>query len=426
MKFSTTKRGKAEYLIGTHGNASVKIYSSDNKVGDSTYQVHCVAYSEAGKRVRRRFSDMAEAKAEAERVLIAMTNGTTKALTLNNAEAESYALAAEALKPTGINLLTAVREYRNAFDLLKGKATINDAVKYYIANAATESEIKTVPEVLAELIAARTKDGVSKFHLKDLRLRGGHFAKAFNRPIGDIGSDDLNTWLYKLSGSHRNRNNMAAVISNLFRFAQENKWLSQNRPTATEFMKRAKRIKAAPIEIFTPDEAARMLQRVNSKRPDLLPFLAIGLFAGIRVEETKRLDWSAVKLGEGHIELDAEDTKLSARRIVPIQPNLAKWLQPYKSKKGPIAPIGKAVETLQKVVEGDLKHADGTEDKGVAWKRNAMRHSYGSYRLRSINSADTVALEMGNSPRMIQNHYHKLVTEAQAKEFWAIEPLPRA
>jgi integrase len=419
MKTKTTDSG---FLLVTHGSAVAKIYIRDREKNGTKYTEHAVVYHDGAKRVRRYFSDLDEAKQEAERALIALVNGQTKALTLNNAEAESYTLAAEALKPTGINLLTAAREYRNAFDLLKGKATINDAVRYYIANAATESEIKTVPEVLAALIAARTKDGVSKFHLKDLRLRGGHFAKAFKRPIGDIGSDDLNTWLYKLSGSHRNRNNMAAVISNLFRFAQENKWLSQNRPIATEFMKRAKRIKAAPIEIFTPDEAARMLHRVNSKRPDLLPFLAIGLFSGIRVEETKRLDWSAVKLEEGHIELDAEDTKLSARRIVPIQPNLAKWLQPYKGKKGTIAPIGKAVEILQKVVEGDLKRADGTEDKGVAWKRNAMRHSYGSYRLRSINSADTVALEMGNSPRMIQNHYHKLVTEAQAKEFWAIAP----
>src|ERR1017187_4638009 len=118
MKLTTVKKGKARYLLATLGSCSVKIYSAARRMGAATYEEHCVAFSEAGKRVRRRFADLEAAKAEAERVLLAMVNGTTKALTLNNSQAEEYALAGAELSAIGARLLPAVREYRAAVEML--------------------------------------------------------------------------------------------------------------------------------------------------------------------------------------------------------------------------------------------------------------------------------------------------------------------
>jgi hypothetical protein len=35
-----------------------------------------------------------------------------------------------------------------------------------------------------------------------------------------------------------------------------------------------------------------------------------------------------------------------------------------------------------------------------------------------------VALEMGNSPKVLKDHYFEIVDERAAREYWSIKPLP--
>ena len=51
-----------------------------------------------------------------------------------------------------------------------------------------------------------------------------------------------------------------------------------------------------------------------------------------------------------------------------------------------------------------------------------LRHSFISYRIANVKSADQVALEAGNSPAIIFKHYRELTTEEQAKEWFGIVP----
>ena len=53
---------------------------------------------------------------------------------------------------------------------------------------------------------------------------------------------------------------------------------------------------------------------------------------------------------------------------------------------------------------------------------NGLRHSYASYRLAAVKSADQVALEMGNSPRKLFANYREIVTEAEAGKWFAVKP----
>ena len=57
-----------------------------------------------------------------------------------------------------------------------------------------------------------------------------------------------------------------------------------------------------------------------------------------------------------------------------------------------------------------------------AWKHNALRHSFISYRVADIQNVAQVALEAGNSPQMIFKHYRELVRPAEAKAWFAISP----
>ncbi len=58
----------------------------------------------------------------------------------------------------------------------------------------------------------------------------------------------------------------------------------------------------------------------------------------------------------------------------------------------------------------------------TAWPQNAMRHSFGSYRLAAGADAARVSFEMGNSPAMVFAHYRELVKPKAAAKHWNILP----
>ena len=58
----------------------------------------------------------------------------------------------------------------------------------------------------------------------------------------------------------------------------------------------------------------------------------------------------------------------------------------------------------------------------VEWRPNALRHSFCSYRLAQIKNTAEVALEAGNSPQMIFQHYRELVTPDDAVKWFSIFP----
>ena len=94
-------------------------------------------------------------------------------------------------------------------------------------------------------------------------------------------------------------------------------------------------------------------------------------------------------------------------------PNLRAWLAPYGNYKGMICPIG-----LRKKLEADRKRASLLKE----WPSNALRHSYGSYYLAEFKDAAALALQMGNSPRMIFKHYREVVKPKDAARYWNIMP----
>ena len=59
---------------------------------------------------------------------------------------------------------------------------------------------------------------------------------------------------------------------------------------------------------------------------------------------------------------------------------------------------------------------------GFEWPNNVLRHSYISYRIALVKSADQAALEAGNSPAIIFKHYRELATEEQATAWFNIRP----
>jgi hypothetical protein len=113
------------------------------------------------------------------------------------------------------------------------------------------------------------------------------------------------------------------------------------------------------------------------------------------------------------IDVRAKAAKTGQRRLVPILAPLRAFLLPFGMRRGGVIAGVKIDPRMRKV-------ADTAK---VERKRNGLRHSFASYRLAQIKNIDQVALEMGNSAKMIFKCYRELVTDSAAKEWWSVKPV---
>jgi integrase len=114
------------------------------------------------------------------------------------------------------------------------------------------------------------------------------------------------------------------------------------------------------------------------------------------------------------VELPSSVTKTNRRRTIELQPNAVAWLRPLALTSE--LPLGLDEEEYRK----ELNKAAATAE--VDWERNALRHSYGTYRMAQTRNASTVAEEMGNSPNIVRTHYQNLVSPEVAPAYWKVLP----
>jgi integrase len=233
--------------------------------------------------------------------------------------------------------------------------------------------------------------------------------------------DKIKEWLQAMTVANRTRNNFRLTIQTFFAFAKSKKYLPNDwREFESVPLWKTKK---EEVEIFTPSEMAKLLSVADSK---IIPFLSIGAFAGLRSAEISRLDWFKVNLKTGYITVDASIAKTNSRRLVPIQPNLKAWLKPYAKIQGLVVELENVPNALQRLIDAtrpnDPKNPKSKLKPAVEWRHNALRHSFCSYRLAQIKNTAEVALEAGNSPQMIFQHYRELVTQADAETWFSIVP----
>src|SRR5690606_5773659 len=136
--------------------------------------------------------------------------------------------------------------------------------------------------------------------------------------------------------SPRGFNNFRAILSSFLAFCRKRRYLPKEADPLARVEKR--KLKASPIAVFTPAEAAALLEAASD---DFRPCLAVQLFAGCRAEEVLRLEWSDLTRAPGYIEIGAHKAKTASRRLVPVDPNLAQWLALAPCRTGRVWPHSK-------------------------------------------------------------------------------------
>ena len=241
-----------------------------------------------------------------------------------------------------------------------------------------------------------------------------------DRPMSSLSVRELNDYLLRdPKHSPKTRKQHRGSLVTFFRWAARSGYL----PEGITNMERTEQV-IVPRSIpstWSPGELATMLEAVD---PKFLGWLACAAFGGFRSDELctvspgkSPLDWSDFQWDRGNIRVRPETDKNGKARNVAILPALAAWLEPIKEDSGPICPSlpwrpgknGKPSETarLGKLVGG--------------WRRNALRHSWISYRAAEIGLALT-AKEAGNSESEARKSYDDAKTQAEAKAWFSVLP----
>jgi integrase len=156
------------------------------------------------------------------------------------------------------------------------------------------------------------------------------FAEKFNgQMVATITSAEIDDWLRSLKVSPVTRNHYRRLIVLAFNFAVQRGYAAGNPAEKTAKAKEPK----AEIGILTVTQASVLLEKAA---PEILPYIAIGLFAGLRRAEIERLDWSEIDFDSGLIQVKAEKAKGARKRFVTMQPNLREWLLPLRKHRSNI------------------------------------------------------------------------------------------
>lgn len=352
------------------------------------YRYFCVTCPKlGGGRTRRFFRDQREARTYFELCQVQQKNHGLAAFSVSESLRIEALECSEKLEAIGSTLRHATSFFLNHFHRTNRSCTVNAAI--------------------AGLCNARETDGCSKRYLNDLRVRLARFSTEFGeRTIAAITTSEIDDWLRNLPVGGVTRNTFRRRLSTLFGYARRRGYVPANPVVDVE---RANE-KPEPIGILTVEETQRLL---TNAQPEMLAFWAIGAFAGLRTAEIQRLDWAEVNLKGGFIEVKASKSKTASRRLVTIQANLQRWLVPFRRASGPVSPVNFQVRAKE-----DRDHAE----LGRPWPNNALRHSFASYHLAAFKDAAKLALEMGNSPKVIFAHYRELVRPSDAHQYWLIAP----
>lgn len=347
--------------------------------------------SEGAGRTRRFFADKGEAKTFLDLKKLEVEQHGRKALSLGEQDRSDYNWCADKLRSYGLTVRSAVE------NLL-------------LPQLKAREHGLSVADGVQRLIESKRATGLSERHLYSLENRLNRFSADYaQRAMASFTFGDVEQWLNALRVGAQSANHYKAALHSLFAYGAKIGACVAN-PVAG--IDSRKVVRSAP-SILSPAQLSALLTACGDDG-EMLGYVTVGAFAGLRRAEVERLQWKDVNFGRGFITVGADSAKTAKRRLVPICAALRDWLTPIAKPSGPVAPTINFRRRFHAVRE-----AAGLLGE---WEGNELRHSYASYRLAETQNAAQTALELGNSPGVLQSHYRELATPEDAAKWFAVTP----
>ncbi len=268
----------------------------------------------------------------------------------------------------------------------------------------------SLSDAIADFLQSKTSGGFKTRYVTSLRQLLRRFEKEISPATLGDSTIKFERWMYAQNWKRTSLASNLGRMSSFFRFCLNRKMISEN---PCERFERP-RIHHKTPTILSAEQCEIILAWTIRNRPEMLAFLVLALFSGVRPEELEKLGWGAVNLQAEHVCITAEASKVNRRRITPIAPNAMKWLRIAKRSNAYLP----ATQSTRKRFIRQLRvrlHLD-------AWPQDVLRHTAASFLLAKVPDAGRVSLWLGNSAKILMTHYREMVPSKDAKRFWNIKP----
>lgn len=304
-------------------------------------------------------------------------------------------------------------EIIQAYEVLGVNRGLLDAARFYVQHSTPDVGELSLENVFDAYIKSKRNANRRPRTIRDAESKLRSFVyDNRERPVRSVTTKDIDSWIDERGYEGATRDAYRRAFLGLFNFAIKRRFVDQNPAAAIE---RTSGDQTMP-RIHSVAEVKKLLHTAEGVHPAMIPYLAIGYFAGLRPEnELARLDWRDVDLAERLIRVDPATAKKRRQRYVDISENLVLWLSPYMQAEGQIFYSRRYLRTIR-------------EKAGITWFKDVMRHSFASYHMAAHNNAAQTATQLGHAGAVdvLFNHYRNLVKPKAAKEYWKIKPAQEA
>jgi len=332
-------------------------------------------------------------------------------------------------------------EFANVLPKLRERGiSLREAVEFALPRLRPSGGDRTFSEVIKEIKAEKLemlKSGTLRENSeKAFRLRSQKVEDAFGASlVRDLTLEEAKNWIASLDLAPRTKKNELNCLSEILLHSVARKYVSEN---VLDGLTRSDRSRLYGVdegrepEILNPKEADSLIRAAHKhKKLDLLAAVTLGLFCGIRTEEIKKLEWQDVHFDEGFVTIGRDIAKKRSIRNVTLCDNAQKWLSLCTDKTGFVTRSDFFCD-YDRRFNKLLRHAgftekieeDGKTIEKVAWKKNAMRHSFGTYHFALHGDSIKTSNELGHrqGDGVLFSHYRALATKKQAEKYFGIVP----
>ena len=311
-------------------------------------------------------------------------------------------------------------EAEAAFFQLGGKPLL-EAVQVYLSGGGQALKSITVAEAVDAFYAEKqTRTRLRDRSLQDYKSRLNPIKNTYGpRQIQNITRAELEAMIFLPGQSADTSNGNRRVLHGLFEWCRNHDYIREN---VVARIATASRDQIEPVILLQTEVQQLLRAAMVHKDGVLLPYIALGLFAGLRPAEVSRLSWAQFDWQQKHITVRGDGAKLRQRRVIELVDSTVAWLKSCTDQ--PIMPQNfmREFDAVRRLAGYRGNRPKRGDEQLKPWPQDVIRHTAISNHFAYTKAEAATAAWAGNSPETVHRYYKGLVTPEQATAYWALTP----
>jgi integrase len=357
-----------------------------------------------GKRIRHFFDTREQAEGALRASKIEQREIGQIAAKLSNADRIEFALAKEKLD--GLNV------------------SFREVVEFYLAHNPREASRQPIEEVFENFMRGIERKRRHPRYLYDLRRIFATFVRDTGiAQLADVTSEIVEQWVCDNKLSSASQRHRLALVRPLFTWAKKRRMIAIN-PVEGALFEFADKRKGEPLA-FGIKECRAMLQTAVQQFPELIGYLTLGMFLGVRPEESSKLSVESLSLENSTLLIPSEIAKSRRRRVIELPSVAEEWFAVWldmDSHEGKFQPPN---------FRRRWNRFRETSGLAKTWIHDGLRHTFASMHYAAHQNVSQLKAMMGHgeSEQVLFDHYRAVqtgggetITRKMAGEFWKLSP----